>query len=570
MRLQKKIRLGDLLVNEGLITEQQLLESLVEQKKSGRKLGQVLVDKEFVTEVQIDMLLSDQLQIPFIDLKSFDLSNSSTCLLSETQARRFRAIILSQNKNGMMLIGMADPTDIFAYDEMVQILKQPFNQAIVTESDLRQSIDRLYRKTDEISNIAGELHEELAEDDIDIEHLSDNVDVAEAPVMRLIQSIFEDAVRVGASDIHIEPDENVLRIRQRVDGMLQEQIVNELRISAALTLKLKLMAGLNISEKRLPQDGRFHIHLQNHGVDIRLSTLPMTTGESVVMRLLDQSGGTLSLDQLGMRDRILKRFKKLIHLPNGLILVTGPTGSGKTTTLYSALSELNNPETKIITTEDPVEYRLPRINQVQINNKVGLTFPVVLRTALRQDPDIVLVGEMRDQETAEIGLRAAMTGHLVLSTLHTNDAISTANRLLDMGAEGFLVATSLKAIIAQRLIRRICENCRTPVLLTPDQLALIEQISGDKEWASTVTAMEGTGCSQCNSSGYSGRIGIHELLEINTPLADELRNNDAAKFATVARSQPTFVPLAKAALEYVNDGLTTLDEVLRVAGSIEH
>ncbi len=305
-----------------------------------------------------------------------------------------------------------------------------------------------------------ELEDELGDDAFDLADLSAESESAEAPVVKLLQTLFEDAVQARSSDIHIEPDETVVRIRQRVDGVLQEQVMKEKRVNSALVLRLKLMAGLNISEKRIPQDGRFNIRVKGRSIDVRVSTMPVQYGESVVMRLLDQSQGMLNLDVTGMPETLLENFRRMIKKPHGMILVTGPTGSGKTTTLYGALTELNRPEVKIITAEDPVEYRLPRITQVQVNPKIGLEFANVLRAALRQDPDVILVGEMRDHETAEIGLRAAMTGHLVLSTLHTNDSISSAMRLIDMGAEPFLVASSLLGVVAQRLVRKVCENCR--------------------------------------------------------------------------------------------------------------
>ncbi|MCL4142169.1 UNVERIFIED_CONTAM: hypothetical protein GTU68_025878 [Idotea baltica] len=350
-----------------------------------------------------------------------------------------------------------------------------------------------------------------------------------------------------ASDIHIEPDTTVLRIRQRIDGVLQEQIVDEARIASALTSRLKLMAGLNISEKRLPQDGRFNIKVKNKSIDVRLSTMPMVDGESVVMRLLDQSQGLLNFDKLGMPDDILKPFRELIKKPYGLILVTGPTGSGKTTTLYTALNEINQPETKVITVEDPVEYQLPRINQVQIHEKIGLTFPVVLRTALRQDPDVILIGEMRDKETVNIGLRAAMTGHLVFSTLHTNDAVSTLSRILDMGAESFIVASSLQAVLAQRLIRRLCVECRIPHELNEHP----------------------KGCNQCHNTGYSGRIGVYELLIMTPVLLSLLQENNTVNFAQHAKQQSGFKTLTQNAFSLAMKGLTTLDEVTRIANDID-
>jgi len=445
----KKIRLGDLLVQNEVITEDQLMTALSEQKKTGSKLGKALLDLGYIEEDSLLRFLSRQLGIPFIQLSHFQFDQQLIKLLSETYARRFRAIVLS-DQDGQLLVGMSDPMDIFAYDELVRILKRPLKQAVVRESELLATLDRVYRRTDEIASIAGEVEDELSDDAFDLDQIAAEGDISEAPIVRLLQSIFEDAVAVRASDIHIEPDEKVIRIRQRIDGILHEQVMKEKRVSAALVLRLKLMSGLNISEKRLPQDGRFNVRVKGRSIDVRLSTMPVTYGESVVMRLLDQTEGILNLEGTGMPPQILQRLRVLIHRPHGILLVTGPTGSGKTTTLYGALAELNSASSKIITAEDPIEYRLPRITQVQINAKIGLDFATILRSALRQDPDIVLVGEMRDQETVEIGLRAAMTGHFVLSTLHTNDSIASAMRLIDMGAEPYLVASALTGVLAQR------------------------------------------------------------------------------------------------------------------------
>ena len=564
---RKKIRLGDLLVEKGLITEDQLMSSLAAQKKTGQKLGRTLISSGLVTEEQMLELLSAQLQIPFIDLKKYNYDSETVQIIPETLARRYRVVSLKKNPDGSLLVGMADPTDIFAYDDLTKQLKCLIHIAVTRESEIISTINMVYRRTSEISDLAEELGDELAETDIDLQELVQSEDVANAPVVKLLQSIFEDAVQIGASDIHIEPDESVLRIRTRVDGILQEQVMKEKRIASALVSRLKLMAGLNISERRIPQDGRFNIRVRDRSIDVRLSTMPIQNGESVVMRLLDQSGNALILDQLGMNPDLLAHFRKNINRPHGMILVTGPTGSGKTTTLYAALSELNKAEKKIITVEDPVEYRLPRINQVQVNSKIGLDFATVLRSALRQDPDIVLVGEMRDQETTSIGLRASITGHMVLSTLHTNDAISTVNRLIDMGAEGFLVATALRAVLAQRLVRKICKNCKTEY--TPD--------TQEKVWLSTllksksgdIKFFHGAGCPQCNNTGYSGRIGVFEFLEIDDELADDLRREDSAAFAKHAKSSRNFRSFSKHAMEYANQGVTSLEEVVRVTGMVE-
>ena len=379
---------------------------------------------------------------------------------------------------------------------------------------------------------------------------------------------YSSALQVKASDIHIEPDEKVLRIRMRIDGVLNEQVMNEKRIVAALVSRLKLMSGLNISEKRLPQDGRFHIKIQNHSIDVRLSTMPTQHGESVVMRLLDQNEGILNLDDIGMNKAVLNRFRKSIHRPHGLVLLTGPTGSGKTTTLYAALNELNNSEKKIITAEDPVEYRLERISQVQVNAKIGLTFSSILRTALRQDPDIILIGEMRDSETANIAVRSAMTGHMVLSTLHTNDAISSVYRLQDMGIEGYLIATSLQAIVAQRLVRKICSNCKAEHTLNEHEMSWLQGAVG--ETLSSNEFVQGSGCHLCNNTGYKGRKGVHEILEINEQLADAFRHGDAKDFVQKARVAPGYKPLITSAMELAKLGITSIEEVLRLAGTIEN
>ena len=563
---RKKVRLGDLLVESGVIDDAQLQQALATQKQTGQKLGRTLVDLGFVTEDRLLEVLSEQLRVPLVDLRHYHYDPDTVRLIPETMARRYRVIALKQNPDGSLLVGMADPTDIFAYDDLSRQLKRHIQPAVVREADLLSAIDKVYRRTEEISTLAEELDEELGESDIDLARLVQTEDVANAPIVKLLQSLFEDAVQIGASDIHIEPDESVLRIRQRVDGVLQEQVMKEKRIATALVSRLKLMAGLNISERRVPQDGRFNIRVRNHSIDVRLSTMPIQYGESVVMRLLDQSSGLLALEHLGMDDGLLHHFRRNIHRPHGMVLVTGPTGSGKTTTLYAALSELNQPEKKIITVEDPVEYRLPRINQVQVNPQIELTFARVLRTALRQDPDIVMVGEMRDQETTTIGLRAAITGHLVLSTLHTNDAIATVNRLLDMGAEGYLVATALRAVLAQRLVRRICESCKMHHTPDAQELAWLHALEGEREFG---PFHEGIGCSHCNNTGYSGRIGVFEFLELDEPMADALRREDTARFAVLARESAGFTPFWRQALQLAEQGVTTIEEVMRVTGVVE-
>lgn len=563
---KQKIRIGDLLVQAEVITEAQLMAALDRQKQIGQRLGRVLIELGYVDEDQFLSFLSQQLQIPFIDLKRYNFDVNLIQRLPESYARRYRAIVLA-DEGAKLIIGMADPMDIFAFDELERILEQPIQQAVVRESELLNTLDLVYRRTEEIASFAEELDEELMEGQFDLEALSLDADDSEAPVVKLLQSIFEDAVQVRASDIHIEPDESVLRIRQRVDGILQEQVMKERRIAPALVLRLKLLSGLDISEKRLPQDGRFSLKVKGRNIDVRLSTMPIENGESVVMRLLDQTQGVTDLNDVGMPAEMLERFRRLIHMPHGLILVTGPTGSGKTTTLYGALQELNEVGKKIITVEDPVEYKLHRVNQVQINPKIELSFARVLRAALRQDPDILLVGEIRDSETAEIALRAAMTGHMVLSTLHTNDAVSSAMRLVDMGTEGFLAATALRAVVAQRLVRRLCDNCYVDHDLDAKDSAFVNSVLGDA--AEGVQLKKPRGCHRCNNTGYRGRIGVFEILVLNGALSDALRRADTSDFVKIAKKTPGYQPLVVSALNFAARGITSLDEVLRVSEQID-
>jgi len=563
----KRIRLGDLLVEHKLISETQLTGALTEQKKSGHKLGRVLIENGYVKEDDVLDLLSRQLNVPFVDISTYEFKPEVVKILPETAARRYRALALEETPEGL-LVGMTDPTNIFAYDDLVRVVKREIRIAVVKEGDLVAAMDRVYQHGAEIQNLATEIGEDMVENVFDLGALNQGISSSDAPVVKLIETVFEDAVAAKASDIHIEPDEKVLRIRRRIDGVLQEQVMDEKAIAPAVVSRLKLMAGLDISERRLPQDGRFNLKLKTKSVDVRFSTMPTQYGEAVVMRLLDHSEGVLSLDQIGLVPVLKERLKKAIHRPHGLLLVTGPTGSGKTTTLYSALNDLNDPTKKIITVEDPVEYRLPRINQVQVNPKIGLDFARVLRSTLRQDPDIILVGEIRDQETAEIALRASITGHLVLSTLHTNDAISTALRLIDMGVEGFLVASAVHAIVAQRLVRRICEKCSTDYTLDAGQQAWLSETVSE-ERATNMRFKQGAGCQACGKSGYKGRAPVHEMLDITGELADALRNQDYAAFKERALAQKQFIPLVDSALALAEQGTTSIDEVIRISGWIE-
>jgi len=558
-----KVRLGDLLVEKKLISESQLQAALAEQKKSGRKLGRVLIDHGYVNEEAMLKILSTQIGIPYIDLTTFELNPQLVQRLPETDARRYRALILKETTSGL-LVALGDPTDIFNYDALVKALKCPVELAAVRETDLLAGIDRMYSGNDQLQSLASEVGRDMSDSAFDLDRLIAVSSKSDAPVVRLIQSVFDSAVKAHASDIHIEPDENLLRIRRRVDGILQEQIVDERNITSAMVSRLKLMANADISERRLPQDGRFSVNVKDRQIDVRLSTIPTQNGEGVVMRLLDHNNSISRLEDLGMPAVLLGTFRKVIHKPHGLILVTGPTGSGKTTTLYSALHELNSPQRKIITIEDPVEYRMPRVNQVQVNNKVGLDFARVLRTALRLDPDILLLGEIRDHETGEIALRASLTGHLVLSTLHTNDAVSSAIRLIDMGLEGYLLASSVQAILAQRLIRRNCSHCSAPAELDANEQAWLHDQAGNT--LDSHAFRRGSGCNNCNHTGYSGRIGIYELLVMTAALAEALRSEDQNAFQRAAREQHGYQPLVRNALEYARDGITSIEEVMRLCG----
>ena len=566
MARPEKVRLGEILVQQKLLTEEQLGQALTEQKRSGRKLGRVFVEHGFVTEEQISGALARQLDIPYINLKFFNINPELVRLLPETQARRFRALVLEDRREGL-LVGMSDPTDLFAYDEISRLVKRQIELAVVNETEVLAAIDRIYRRTEDISTLTRELEQDLGDVSVDFGALAANPGLEEAPIVKLLQSVFEDATQVRASDIHIEPQEGRLQIRFRIDGVLHLQTEADSKIASSLALRLKLMSDLDISEKRLPQDGRFAIRVKNQRIDVRISTMPTQYGESVVMRLLNQGGTTLRLDAIGMPPALVAQFRAIVSRPNGLVLVTGPTGSGKTTTLYCALSELNSVEKKLITVEDPVKYRLAGINQVQVNDKIELNFARVLRSALRQDPDIVLVGEMRDQETAQIGLRAAMTGHLVLSTLHTNDAISTPLRLMDMGVPRYMVGSSLQAVLAQRLVRVICESCSTPYQPTPNEYEWLRLELG--ELVERNQYFHGKGCSHCNGMGYRGRTGVYELLEITRAVADAANHADPSHFMKVATAQMAGETLRRHAVQLVVLGRTTVMEAMRISNQSE-
>jgi MSHA biogenesis protein MshE len=565
----KTEQLGAALIKHGYLTQTRLTEALSEQKRTGRMLGRVLIENNFITEEQMARVLAEQQGFPFVDLRRFEVVPALVQVLTEVQARRYKALIL-EDRSDAYLVGLTDPTNLRDQDELAKLVGRPIYVAVITSEQFSKTADRIYRKTDQLDEYANQAKRELEResDVVDLNQLKFSIDDVDAPVIKFLQTVFEEAIQMRASDIHIEPEEKRLTVRFRIDGQLHQQVQADLRLAAALLVRLKLMASLDIAEKRLPQDGGISMIINSQRVDIRLSTIPTLHGESAVMRLLIQSQGLRDLEHSGMPPEMLQRFKKLIQSPHGIVLVTGPTGSGKTTTLYGALGVLNQRNVKILTVEDPVEYRIPGITQVQVNEKIDLTFPRMLRSFLRQDPDIMLVGEIRDEETAEIATRAAMTGHMVLSTLHTNDAASTPERLLNMGLPGFLISSTLLGVVSQRLLRVICPDCAQPYEPSVDEMAWARHYYPGDE-LSQATFRKGKGCSRCNSSGFLGRVGVFELLEMNSPLAALLNQGDHAAFETAARQSLGKHSLERSALDLVARGETTIAEAMSVVTSTD-
>ncbi|MGH8673670.1 MAG: GspE/PulE family protein, partial [Burkholderiales bacterium] len=467
------------------------------------------------------------------------------------------------------LVGLVDPADLRAQDEIAALLKRPIDIAVITNDQLVATVDRVYRKTELIGEMAKQVERDIEDDSrvVDLSTLDDAIADEDAPVMKLLQSVFDDAVQVKASDIHIEPQEKKLVVRFRIDGVLHPQVEADPKIASAVVVRLKVMAGLDIAEKRLPQDGRIALKSRKHRLDVRMSTMPSQYGESVVLRILIAGEGLLELEKTGMPAPLLAKFTRAIEAPHGIVLVTGPTGSGKTTTLYGALQRLNQPSVKILTCEDPVEYRIPGLIQVQVNEKIDLGFARILRSFLRQDPDILLVGEIRDQETAQIAARAAMTGHMVLSTLHTNDAVSTPGRLLDMGVPGYMIATTVLAVVSQRLMRLVCRYCSEPHTPRPEVLDWAKRYLGHDIGAANFR--RGKGCTRCNGTGYSGRTGVFEIVEMSAPLAAAIHANDPLGFEKAAREQLARDTLGRRAIGLVLTGESTFEEALQVVTSTE-
>ena len=563
-------RLGDLLVREGLIDNEQLARALQEQKGSNDKLGGILVKLNFVTEDKLIAFLSRQYGIQSITLSQLDVDPEVLKLVPEQIARKYEVLPI-QRQGNQVTLAMADPTNVFALDDVGFMTNLQVIPVVASQAAIRAAIDRSYDSkgsgiADIVSEIEGaaadvelvEGEEEIAAK-VDVFELKESAD--EAPVVRLINMILVDAIRRGASDIHLEPYEKVFRVRFRVDGVLHEIMTPPKRLEAALTSRVKIMASLDIAERRLPQDGRIKLRFNQREIDFRVSTLPTIFGEKTVMRILDKDSLQLDLTMLGFDSWSLEQFTKAINSPYGMILITGPTGSGKTTTLYSAIHTINSPDINIMTAEDPVEYNLKGVNQVQVNEEIGRTFAGALRAFLRQDPDVILVGETRDLETAQIGIRAALTGHLVLTTLHTNDSPSTVARLLDMGIPPFLVSSSLMLILAQRLGRRVCKDCKQP--FEADEETLVPY-GHTPQGLGKVTLFKGKGCATCSFTGMKGRVAIYEVMPVTQELRDLIIHNaPTADIRETAQSQG-MKTLRQNALQKVLDGVMTLEEVLRV------
>jgi MSHA biogenesis protein MshE len=556
------LRLGDLLLARQLITEDDLDVALEEQKNTGTKLGKLLIQMQLVEETALCTLLSEQLGIPFVELRDLSLEREALEAVPEALCKKFQVCGLYFD-DSELVVGTPDPGDIIGLDEVMRVTGLPVKPVILVHQQWQSVIAIAFDSDEEIKQLANAIAANTdAAPVVALAQFEGGEDAQERPVGRFMQKVFDEAIQSGASDIHIEPDKDVLRIRQRIDGQLTEQVMKTTEIMTALVVRLKLMANLDIAEKRRPQDGRFEVAVGQASVDVRMSTMPVQHGESVVLRLLDARQGLLPLTSLGMSDADLVVLKRQLKMPHGLLLVTGPTGSGKTTTLYSALNEMNTPRNKIITVEDPVEFSLPRINQVQVADRIGLDFPTVLRAALRQDPDMLLIGEIRDSVSADIALRASLTGHLVLSTLHTNDAPAAPVRLIDMGIESYLVASSLSAVIAQRLIRQVCKRCA--VSYTPSALECnVLERAGFRQGETPSDFRIGTGCVQCFDSGYRGRIGVFEILEIDHRVAGALRANDIGAFHQAVNEQPGYRPIWKNALQLALSGQTSITEALK-------
>ena len=565
MNYRKKIRLGDVLMSRGLINQNQLNMALKEQKEKGRMLGEMLVELGYVTQEKINDILCEMLNIEFIDLQVEEPEENVRDLIPEEIMRKYTLVPMRYDKNnaGVIQVAMADPMNILAMDDINIITGKQVAPYLANASDIRAYFDRVFGKK-QAQNIAEMYKKEqgLVQEESEEEKLRKE-DVENAPIVQLVNSIIEQAARQRASDIHIEPFEESIRVRYRVDGVLREVIEYDKSLLGAITARLKIMSGMDISEKRKPQDGRITIIVDNREYDIRVSNLPTVYGEKVVMRLASKEGFKKQKSDLGLTPTDLVKFDNILKNPHGIILVTGPTGSGKSTTLYTALSSLNSEEVNIITVEDPVEANIDGINQVQVNNKADMTFANALRSILRQDPDIIMIGEIRDSETAEIAVRASITGHLVVSTLHTNSTANSISRLADMGVEPYLIADSLVGIIAQRLVRRLCE-CKKPRLATAEEK---EELAVDP--SEDIVLYEPCGCKMCDNTGYKGRIGIYEIMTITPKIKSMIARGKSADEIKEQAIEEGMSTLKASAAKYVLDGTTSMSEMVKVTYEVE-
>lgn len=556
-------RLGNLLVRKNLISVEQLEKALEEQNNHGGQLGQILVKLNYLKESDLTSFLSAQYNVPSVNISELEINPEVTKLIPANIVQKYQLIPVSKI-GSTLAVAMADPSNIFAIDDVKFLTGLNIEVVISSDSSIKSAIDKYYDSFASLSDVMSDL------DDVGIEFVQDEDEVnvgqleratKEAPVVRLVNLVLTDAIRRGASDIHLEPYERSFRVRFRMDGVLYEMMKPPMSLKNAIISRLKIMSQLDIAERRLPQDGRIKLKLQKgREMDFRVSVLPTLFGEKVVLRLLDKSNLQLDMTKLGFEEKALKDFQNAIYKPFGMVLVTGPTGSGKTTTLYSALSELNKVSENISTAEDPVEFDLPGINQVQIHEDIGLTFAAALRAFLRQDPDIIMVGEIRDFETAEISIKAALTGHLVLSTLHTNDAPGTVNRLLNMGVEPFLVASSVNLILAQRLARKVCPECKKPVEVPPSTLV---DLGVQPDEVPGLTCYSGEGCMNCSDTGYRGRIALYEVMPVGEELKELILDGAAAteiKRSAIALGMKT---LRQSGITKLKEGVTSVEEVLR-------
>ena len=560
--MQRKRRLGDILVESGAITQSQLEKALAVQKKTRMKLGETLVEEKILTEEKLLKVLEYQLGIKYLNLNEMQVEKKAVNLINRTIAKKYNVIPVKMQK-GKLILAMSDPLDILAIDDVRLISGMDVDVAIASKADIQKAINANYSTSEVASKAAKEFSEEMKQNTV-AQQQADEEDagVTNAPMVRLVNSIIAQAATLNASDIHIEPFENLVRIRYRIDGDLQEVMTPDKNTHLAIVTRIKIMGKMDIAERRIPQDGRIETTVDGRLVDLRISILPTVYGEKVVIRLLYRDSINVSKADLGFTDYNLQLFDKIIKAPEGIILVTGPTGSGKSTTLYTVLRELNDIKKNIITVEDPVEYRLSGVNQVQVNAKAGLTFASGLRSILRQDPDIVMVGEIRDNETVEIAIRASITGHLVLSTLHTNDTASTVSRLEDMGVEPFMVSTSVVGIIAQRLVKRLCPKCKKEHITTPDEMKMLKITE-------PIQIYEPVGCNYCSNTGYSGRIAIHEIMVLDREIKSLINNRASVEEVKQKCIQKGMKTLNMTAGELVVQGITSLEQMLKVTYSVD-